>query len=1230
MMIKKLLAIIFLLISIPALAQSGVKISQMPTQPGNPPIPPTAQIPFISGGANFKGSLAPLSGSTGDIQTNNGSNGFSSFSLNTTSGTGSAANGVLMNNSGVTQALSIGTNYMGWTNQISPSSLAASALFQISQGLIVDPRNYGAVCDAQYADGRTYVPRSLGGVTLTSGSPVISIGGYTFKTQDIGKSIALNAGFTGTAGVGLGTIVSIGPGGANATLSVTPTVSNVGGGVAIFGHDDTAGFQAAAQVAKINGGYVIVPSNCAVREMVPPQQVSFIGQSVETDYNYNFTLPVLYVLATGFTEDSASYGINVTDAQGVGLRGFEIRGPISFPRPATASGFANEKLSCVGTDGGTDGPTTGGSLQDVVLENMGFQQCFVGFGSRINLAVQGGHIFFTSRNSEYSTLAWGMHGGFSDGVEINDTYTGNHQGYGDIYWGPGAGFGTTAMRLIGTRMEEGPGLYCDACQGNHLEGTEFQFEFTDNPGVGAAGVPITLNGQWDTFTMTGGFIEQHSGPAVKLTGSGNFGHPSASFVNVFADEVPFVNSSYSAGTQSPSVSYVGGIAVNGEGTQNPLTPANFMTGNALYVGRFEPANGAKYIFGTGISDFTFNLNHALGLATSSARTGSIFDAGLAGTSTVTSSIILPAGTTAQRPTTGINGMVRYNSSTSGVEAYNGSWNPIGGTWVSSITPGAGLASTITGSAAAITTTGTLYGNASYFAGAKGGLGLSNDATTPNTVIDIAAGSATDDTNTVMMKIAAFTKTTGAWTLGSGNGCLDTGSVANSTWYHTFLIERPDTGVTDILCSTSMSPTFPANYTVKRDIGPFQTDGSANIVPFKQVGNDFYRTNASALEFTTTNLGTNAVFQTLPDVPPGVSVSPIYRFTNGTAGNSVILSAPFEPDELPTTTYPTVAAPGFDALTVTTTAGAVETAGPRIRTNTNQQIRLRSSGTGTATSFVLRGFTYDFSPISSSAQTCSYQPPLDEVTDPVAVAYSFRVLKNNWIGKNIVTIKRSSDNTSKTFTATAPTCTIDQTDAFFDGSTYTATTWFDQSGNGRNASNTGQFPNVLLNCQNSKPCLAFNAPNTNNLNVTLASAVGADTFAAVASVTTGGTRNMAQISFDNNNNTELFYNGSNCASQRTISNVAHAGTKACSTATFYRWIGTNNATLSSIYINGAIGTDDTSSQTIQASTFMKIGQDRQNTNYFTGDISELIVFSPDISITNSNTLSLNQGSFWGIP
>jgi hypothetical protein len=124
----------------------------------------------------------------------------------------------------------------------------------------------------------------------------------------------------------------------------------------------------------------------------------------------------------------------------------------------------------------------------------------------------------------------------------------------------------------------------------------------------------------------------------------------------------------------------------------------------------------------------------------------------------------------------------------------------------------------------------------------GGLTLANDATTPNTVLDISPGGATSDDNSTLMVLTSgsFTKNcNAAWAVGSGNGALDSGSaIAAGTWYHVFLIERIDTGVVDVLISTNATtPTMPINYTKKRRIGSIRT-GASSIMLFSQFGDKF--------------------------------------------------------------------------------------------------------------------------------------------------------------------------------------------------------------------------------------------------------------------------------------------------------------------------------------------------------------------------------------------------------
>src|SRR5713226_3718289 len=149
-----------------------------------------------------------------------------------------------------------------------------------------------------------------------------------------------------------------------------------------------------------------------------------------------------------------------------------------------------------------------------------------------------------------------------------------------------------------------------------------------------------------------------------------------------------------------------------------------------------------------------------------------------------------------------------------------------------------------------------------------GLTLSNDGTSPNTVIDVSAGVCADDTNVAMLNLPSGQTINGATT---GAGGLDTGSLAASSWYHAFVIGKPGGGAGALLAPTSLaSPAFPTGYTLKRRVGSFKTDTSAHILPFKQFGEEFLLGTSLQDVNITTTFGIAAKLLTLT-VPIGVPV-----------------------------------------------------------------------------------------------------------------------------------------------------------------------------------------------------------------------------------------------------------------------------------------------------------------------------------------------------------------------
>lgn len=207
----------------------------------------------------------------------------------------------------------------------------------------------------------------------------------------------------------------------------------------------------------------------------------------------------------------------------------------------------------------------------------------------------------------------------------------------------------------------------------------------------------------------------------------------------------------------------------------------------------------------------------------------------------------------------------------------------------------------------------------------------------STTMTIAAGQASDSTNAVMMSLSAsLNKTTSAWAVGSGNGGLDTGTIANSTWYYFYQIQRPDTGVVDVVFSTnSSSPTLPTNYTKYRYIGAGLTNGSGQWTLFRQVG-DYFVWNSPVLDIDASTTGT-ATLSTL-SVPRGRKILARFNIygSDGTSGQTgIYISDPDTSDDAPSTSAAPLATLGGNGA-----ATEQNTAYAECFTNTSAQIRRR--------------------------------------------------------------------------------------------------------------------------------------------------------------------------------------------------------------------------------------------------------------------------------------------------
>lgn len=221
-----------------------------------------------------------------------------------------------------------------------------------------------------------------------------------------------------------------------------------------------------------------------------------------------------------------------------------------------------------------------------------------------------------------------------------------------------------------------------------------------------------------------------------------------------------------------------------------------------------------------------------------------------------------------------------------------------------------------------------------------GLSISNNGTDSDHDIDIAAGTAmSEDGNLEWLNVASgLTKRIDAtWAVGTASGGLFTGTVANNTWYHVFVIRKTSDGSVDAGFDTSLTAAnIPTGYVEYRRIGSVLTDGSANIRAFVQSG-DHFLLSVPVQDYSASNPGTSAVTPTL-SVPPSADaiIDITIRDDTPTVGDTYCLvTSPAQTDSTPSSSLFSLSMPGGVGLTVRTESARME-----VMANSSRQIRFR--------------------------------------------------------------------------------------------------------------------------------------------------------------------------------------------------------------------------------------------------------------------------------------------------
>lgn len=161
--------------------------------------------------------------------------------------------------------------------------------------------------------------------------------------------------------------------------------------------------------------------------------------------------------------------------------------------------------------------------------------------------------------------------------------------------------------------------------------------------------------------------------------------------------------------------------------------------------------------------------------------------------------------------------------------------------------------------------------AAYPPGHIFGLTMSNDAGDTTNDIAIAAGSCRSDDDTTNITIAATVKRIDAiWAVGTGGGGMNTGAVANNTWYEVMAGVRPDTGVTDVWFTTTANRATPPDvaYTKKRRIGWVRRGVAANLI-FTQI-DDYFTLTTQVGDVAALAMSATAAAATLTAPPSSIA------------------------------------------------------------------------------------------------------------------------------------------------------------------------------------------------------------------------------------------------------------------------------------------------------------------------------------------------------------------------
>jgi hypothetical protein len=270
------------------------------------------------------------------------------------------------------------------------------------------------------------------------------------------------------------------------------------------------------------------------------------------------------------------------------------------------------------------------------------------------------------------------------------------------------------------------------------------------------------------------------------------------------------------------------------------------------------------------------------------------------------------------------------------------------------------------------------------------------------------------------------------------------------------------------------------------------------------------------------------------------------------------------------------------------------------------------------------------------------PPLDSVSSAVA-AYSLRLMRAAYTG-SAIRVRRSSDNAEQDIGfVTGGDLDTASLMSFVGTSSGYVKTWYDQSGNGNDASQatTTAQPLIVsagvLNILNGHSSLNFNGTAAYLTNSTVS--VAGTTMSALAVANQTSSANTHSRLFSIWKNGQANDSGNTFSSEFEMDNTTgklhihrnNTGTGiSTSSSTSFQASDVFDGTNGTIYLNGTASSSMGSTGNFGIDRFC-IGWSPQqsSTELWSGNISEVILYSTALSSANRQSLERNQGYYYNL-